>query len=114
MMMSGFALMIVGSLMTLLSSLLALLLGLPLLPQASLLPTRLRVVLWVLKANKPKPMRVLCIYFLLYGFKYCRFGRWLVLATRRLECDCGLNRCIVVTWDIFSGLYLSRKSKLMY
>ena len=105
--------MIVGSLMTLLSSLLALLLASHLLLQASLLPTHLRVVLWVLKANKRKPTRVRSTYFLLYGFKYCRLSRRLVLAARWLECHCKLNCCTVITWNIFSHLYKTRESALM-
>lgn len=62
MMMSGFALMIVGSLMTLLSSLFGIIIGIAFITTGFLLPTHSPAVQWVLKVNKPKPMPVPCTY----------------------------------------------------
>ncbi len=114
MMMGGFALMIVGSLMTLLSSLFGIIIGIAFITTGFFITHSLTSSSVGAESKQAKAhASSLYLLFLLYGFKYCRLSGRLVLVTRWLECHCRFNRGLVFNWNIFSGLYFTCQSTLM-
>ena len=105
--------MIVGSLMTLLSSLFGIIIGIAFITTGFFITHSLTSSSVGAESKQAKAHASSLYLLLLYGFKYCRLSRRLVLAARWLECHCKLNCCTVITWNIFSHLYKTRESALM-
>ncbi len=102
MMMSGFALMIVGSLMTLLTSLFGIIIGIAFITTGFFIThslTSSSVGAESKQALKLMPVRFTCCFTIWVQVLSAR--RRLVLVTRWLECDCRFNRGLVFNWNIF-------------